>query len=186
MNKNLPILIKYISDGYVNIRKNKDKYVIVLVKPLIKLKVHPNFLTIMGALSAILSVYFLFSNHFLFVLFLVINFLLDILDGTVARVGKYNNPYGKYIDAISDAVFGILILIKSYLYFQNELILIPLLVYLWEAFRIKNWAPGFYPNIFWLKFFFIFKLFKFGIIFQLGVSIFNIIMRKKYKLRYEA
>jgi len=178
-------IIQELQKSYKGNRKSKDKYVVVLAKPLCKLGVHPNQITALGFLWALLAVYFLFNNHFLFVLFSLFNFISDILDGTLARISKINNPSGKYLDAISDALFGVLLLIKAYLHYQNPLILIPLFLYLWEAKKIENWAPGFYPNIACTKIFFVFQLYTVGIIVQFVVSLFNISMRKVYNLKYD-
>lgn len=177
--------IDKVSHNYKNIRLNKDRYAVVLARPLYKLGIHPNTITTTGFGFALVSIYYLFNNHTLFVVFFLLNFLADFVDGTLARISKIDNPYGKYIDATCDALYGVLILVKSYLHFRNPLILIPLVVYIVEAVRIKNWAPGFYPNIFWLKFFFLFKLFKLGIVIQFSVSVFNITMRKIYSLKYD-
>lgn len=176
--------VNKIQAGYKGTRIGKDDYVKYLAIPLHKLGVHPNMLTAFGFLCALISIYFLFNNHTLFVVFYLLNFLSDMVDGTLARISKVNNPYGMYIDAIADALYGILILVKAYFHFKNPLILIPLFVYLLEAIRLENWAPGFYPNVTWLKISYMFKLFKFGIILQLCVSLFNISVRKMHKLKY--
>lgn len=178
-------IIQQAQKSYKGNRRIKDKYLVVLVKPLCKLGVHPNLLTAFGFLWALLAVYFLFNNHFLFVLFSLLNFISDILDGTLARISKINNPAGKYLDAFSDAFFGVLLLLKAYLHYKNPLMLIPLFLYLWEARKIENWAPGFYPNITYIKIFFVFQLYTVGIIVQFIVSLFNISMRKVYNLKYD-
>ena len=153
--------------------------------PLHKLHITPNMVSAFGFLCAIIAFYFLFNNHTLFVVFYLLNFLSDFVDGTLARISKIKNPHGPYIDAAADAFFGIILLIKAFFHFQNPLILIPLLVYVWEGRKMENWASGFYPNITWLKVSFVFKLFYFGIVFQLAVSIFNITMRKVFNLKLD-
>lgn len=180
-----PELVTKIQDSYLKIRKKKDLPLNFIVYPLYKIGIKPNTVTIFGFICAIISTYFLFKDHRMFIIFYLLNFLSDMIDGTLARMSKIKNPNGQYIDAAADAIFGIALLIKSYFYFKNPLVLIPLFIYVWEAKKIENWASGFYPNITWLKISFLFKLFKFGLIFQFLVSIFNISMRKIYNLKYD-
>lgn len=182
---NQPKFIKEIQKSYKNIRKKKDEPIKYIAIPLHKIGITPNMVSFFGFLCALFAVYFLFNNHFLFIIFYLLNFLSDFVDGTLARISKINNPKGPYIDAGIDAAFGIMLLIKAFFHFGHPLILIPLLIYVWEGRKLENWASGFYPNITWLKVAFVFKLFYFGLVLQTCVSVFNITMRKVFNLKLD-
>ena len=54
-------------------------------------------------------------------LFFLLSYFADMLDGTLARIRKKPNPYGMYIDAVADALYGILLLIKAFFWGSNKL-----------------------------------------------------------------
>lgn len=179
-------IVRRVQKFYGTSRKSKDKHLTAIVRPLHRLGVHPNQVTAFGFLCALFATYLLFNSHSLFVLFSLLYFLSDTLDGTLARTGKINNRFGEQLDAISDTLFGVLLLSKSYLHYKNPLILVPLFLYLWEAMKWENWVPGFHPNSAFTKIFFLFRLYTVGIIAQLMVSLFNISVRKTYDLKYDS
>ncbi len=63
----------------------------------------PNFLSLYRLLSFPLVLYFaLNNNENLFVIFLIINLITDILDGLIARVFKQQTELGARLDSIAD------------------------------------------------------------------------------------
>ncbi len=71
-----------------------------------------NFLTILSLLCGLLAVYFLFVNTFLFMLFIVLHLLFDMIDGVVARAAK-PTFLGAFLDHIlSDGLVTVLPILK--------------------------------------------------------------------------
>lgn len=83
-----------------------------IAKHLVKLKLTPNHLTILGFISGLISIFLLANNGPIFaLLFILCNRLLDGLDGAMARVNQNNlnnnhNPdFGGYLDIVCDFIF---------------------------------------------------------------------------------
>lgn len=77
-----------------------------------------NMLTLCSLIAGLLAVYWLFSNHILFVLFALLHVLFDGLDGVVARISGASH-FGKYFDQGSDSLVTILVLFKVGWYLQD-------------------------------------------------------------------
>lgn len=77
----------------------------------LRFKFHANLMTCVSLVSGILSAYFLFDNHFLFVVFGLGHLLADGIDGIIAREST-ETKFGKYFDAITDSTVNLLLLLK--------------------------------------------------------------------------
>lgn len=80
------------------------------LKPLaqlcIKLKIHPNLVTLIGLGIGVSAVPFLIQHHYQAALLCVLgNRLFDGLDGAIARQGHSTTPYGAYLDIVCDMLF---------------------------------------------------------------------------------
>lgn len=74
----------------------------VLTKPIISLRISPNFLTL---LSVLLGALFLGTiEGAIAILFLVLSLLLDGIDGTVAIISKRTSKFGAALDAFADRI----------------------------------------------------------------------------------
>lgn len=83
------------------IKNKKLKSVAVLIKE--KLKTPSNIISIVGASAGVASAFFIFRDHKLFVAFLLTAYMMDIMDGAVARFeGKKEN--GWMIDSVCDRI----------------------------------------------------------------------------------
>jgi len=70
-----------------------------------KINVTPNQLTLLSLLSGILSAYFVYKNSFISSLIsLQISYLLDCMDGSMARTYNKQTKFGDYFDHISDVI----------------------------------------------------------------------------------
>lgn len=77
-----------------------------------KIKVNPNYLTILGLLIALLSAYmFAKSNLLLGGALIAISGLLDIIDGAVARNNSGATKFGGFLDSTTDRFADAFILI---------------------------------------------------------------------------
>jgi len=65
---------------------------------------HPNHITLASVLFAILGSYFIFLARWEGLLLFLIAFLIDGLDGAVARSKNLVSPFGAYIDGICDRI----------------------------------------------------------------------------------
>jgi phosphatidylserine synthase len=100
-----------IMNSLENFRNFRSRKLNFLGKLLLKLNISANVLTSLSFLSGLLSVYYLFSNYTLFVLFAILHLAFDSMDGVVARLSR-TSELGKYYDLVSDNLITALILIK--------------------------------------------------------------------------
>lgn len=102
---------------------------------LLSLGITANRMTFFSLIAGIGAAYFLFSNHFLFVILALLHLLLDSLDGVVARLSKPTN-FGPYFDYGTDRLITFLALLKiawfisSYAYVAILLFLLTNIFYL--------------------------------------------------------
>lgn len=84
-----------------------------IVEPLAKrIKINPNYLTILGLLIAFLSAYMFATGSLLWGgALILLSGLLDIIDGAVARSNSSTTPFGGFLDSTSDRFADALILI---------------------------------------------------------------------------
>lgn len=85
---------------------------------LLKAGIKANHLTLLSLCSGIAAIFFLFDRYYLFVLFALLHFIFDGLDGVVARLTK-PTIYGKYFDLISDSAVTFFILLKTSWHLQE-------------------------------------------------------------------
>ena len=76
----------------------------------LKLGISANMMTTISLLIGLAAVYFLFSNHLLFIVLAVIHLVADGLDGLIAKASK-ETIFGKYFDSISDRIITLAILV---------------------------------------------------------------------------
>jgi len=99
-------------------RHTRSKYLGPISSFLLKLGVTPNMLTTLSLILGLLSVYFLFNNYLLFIIFGISHLIFDGFDGVLARRTKETIP-GKYFDLITDNLIAVLLLVKLG-YFLND------------------------------------------------------------------
>jgi phosphatidylglycerophosphate synthase len=76
-----------------------------LTKYIYKTNVTPNQITLLSLFMGLLSALFIYKNHtVLGVIFLNISFILDCLDGQIARVKNMQSDFGMWLDNISDRI----------------------------------------------------------------------------------
>lgn len=90
-----------------------------------KIGITANRMTIISFLFGLLSVYFLFNNQWLFLLFAVLHLLCDGLDGVIARYTQ-TTEFGKYLDFISDRLVALALMLKLFYYLDDYYVLIAL------------------------------------------------------------
>jgi len=81
----------------------------------LELGISANMMTTFSLLLGLVAIYFLFSNHLLFIILAVVHLIADGLDGLIAKASK-ETIFGKYYDSISDRIITLAILIKVALY----------------------------------------------------------------------
>ena len=75
---------------------------------------HPNYITTLGNVFALLTFYFFMKNQFWFVLlFAFCKQLCDIYDGIIARKCNKTSKFGKIYDILSDTFYTVIILILT-------------------------------------------------------------------------
>ncbi|MBL7051401.1 CDP-alcohol phosphatidyltransferase family protein [Candidatus Woesearchaeota archaeon] len=94
----------------------------------IRIGVSPNIMSGFCFIFGLIAVYFLFVNHFLFVIFMLLHLLADKLDGVIARATNKVSKKGEWLDYLIDTVIAILLLLKS-VFYLNEFFVILVLFY---------------------------------------------------------
>lgn len=149
-------------------RKLKSLIIKPIVKVLVKTGISANMLTIIGLVCGIISFFFMFNDHFWFVVFLLLQTVFDILDGDVARATGKQDKFGYFLDKTADNICALLLIIKPYFYMDEPLALYAFVIYLGHLFLAgKSWDSFFIPGSTIMRVLFIFKFYKIGIIFQL-------------------
>lgn len=93
------------------LRQKSKHFVDLLAKPFVLLKIHPNILSFLSLLSALLVFYSLYINNLpLTAVFILLNGLFDLMDGSVARALKVDSLKGKFIDRLIDKISDALII----------------------------------------------------------------------------
>lgn len=92
---------------------------------LVKTKITPNIVTIISLFVGIISAIFVYYQHFILaILFLNFSFILDCVDGQLARVKKLESDFGMWLDNISDRIVeNSIILSIGYLYISNKFLI---------------------------------------------------------------
>ncbi len=106
-----------------------------------------NYITLFNAVIGFVAIYFLFENTLVFALLLILNSILDAVDGLFARYTNSSSKLGDKLDHFFDIVFPFLALVKSYFYYTNGWVLALIIffvfeaVYLWSQKQIERWIP---------------------------------------------
>ena len=83
-----------------------------LVDPLKKIKLTPNNITCISTVFTFLSIYFLnINNHYYATMSYIFGYILDCVDGKLARKYNMTSDYGMMLDAVSDTVSNLSIII---------------------------------------------------------------------------
>lgn len=79
--------------------------------------------TFLSFIAGLLTVYFLFTNDILFVVFGLSHLLFDGLDGVIARASKTTN-FGRYFDHLTDRCISLFLLLRLGFYLQDYYVFI--------------------------------------------------------------
>jgi len=169
-------------------RKQRTKFLLPIGKFLLKLKIRAVYLTIVAFLVGVAAVYFLFRNQMFFFLLGVLHLFLDGLDGVVARASNSDSRLGAHIDNISDRLILVLVLVKSYFYFNDYFILVVLglyvlhhLIYALSDLKGKVSYSRFLTMVIYFLGFYTLGFFAVGILSLYGLSLqFNSWVKKKF------
>ncbi len=94
-----------------------------------------NQATLLSFITGLFAAYFLFLDHGLFVIFMVLSLFFDVCDGALAQIEEKNGS-GWLLDQISDRSVMFLILLKMSFYYTNPLMLSLLIFYLLLTFTL--------------------------------------------------
>ena len=111
---------------YQNIRTNLKSGInnilnISIIPLLIKLKLTPNKITIVGLLSSIITM-ILIAKGFLLIsgIMIIISSLFDLIDGSLARYTNTASKFGGFFDAVIDRISESIIYLGLLIYFVND------------------------------------------------------------------
>ena len=111
--------MKNIFEGIVEkVRDYKGNKFTRIGKFFLKLGISANMMTVFSLLIGLTSVYFLFSNHLLFIVLAILHIIADGLDGLIAKASQATT-FGKYFDLFTDRVITFSILFKVALYLND-------------------------------------------------------------------
>jgi phosphatidylglycerophosphate synthase len=154
-----------------------DKYFEFVAKPFIKLNISPNHISILCLIFGLVSVWFLFDNHYLFVLFMIIHLFFDKLDGVVARLTNKVTKRGEWIDYFIDQVVAIVLLAKAFFFLNPYLVVLTLLYFVIHhgVFVLTKNRKYLIGSRTTLTICFIFTLFNLGLLISVISSFFGIL-----------
>ena len=92
-----------------------------LIPLLVKSKISPNTLTIIGFIFSIITM-ILISQGYLIIsgILIIFSSIFDLLDGALARYTNNTTNFGKFIDAVIDRLSEIAIYSGLFIYFIND------------------------------------------------------------------
>lgn len=106
-------------------REKRSRQLVPLARFLLKVHLTANRITLLSLIFGLCSVYFLFNDYFLYLVFGLLHLIGDGLDGVVARF-KGVSKYGNYFDFASDRIIAALYLLKIGLYLQDYYVFLAL------------------------------------------------------------
>jgi len=122
----------------VQFREYRHRSLQPLGRILVKIGITPNIMTTLSLLFGAASIYFLFQNYLLFLIFGILHLLADALDGVIASI-QGESIFGKYFDHATDNIVVLLLIIKIgyflqdyYAYIVAGLYLLAQLVYIYS------------------------------------------------------
>lgn len=122
-------------------KKAVKEFIEPFIRIIAKTKISPNVFTLFSFLFGIASVYFLFKNQALFIIFSLLWVLFDIIDGHLARYMNKETNAGYWLDTGNDRLVNFLMLLKYNIVFGAYWIVLPLYVIhylLFFVFKTKN------------------------------------------------
>jgi phosphatidylglycerophosphate synthase len=172
--------------NYYKFRDNLKAYKNKKLRPVVKfLKeksgVTSNILSLFNLICGVTAAFFLFDNHKLFTIFILLSIFFDILDGALAKVEKKKEE-GWIIDVGIDRLIMIVILAKiiivtdfNYLYAILGIYLLTNLFLIYEKLLIKRDIKMVHidPSIYII---FIFHFYKLGLILLSASLLLNFIL----------
>ncbi|MBT4539183.1 CDP-alcohol phosphatidyltransferase family protein [Candidatus Woesearchaeota archaeon] len=102
---------QYIHRWTKLVQKLRTKYLNPVGKICVKIGLSANFMTAISLFFGVVAVYYLFSDHRMFLILGLLHLIADGLDGVIARVSK-ETIFGKYFDYFTDRLIMVLILLK--------------------------------------------------------------------------
>ncbi|WP_172413475.1 CDP-alcohol phosphatidyltransferase family protein [Lebetimonas natsushimae] len=109
---------------------------------LVKTKITPNIITLISLFLGIISAILVYlRSPILAIIFLNFSFILDCVDGQLARVKKLESDFGMWLDNVSDRIVeNIIILSIGFLYINNTFLIkgVLLLIFLNMLYAYMN------------------------------------------------
>jgi CDP-diacylglycerol--glycerol-3-phosphate 3-phosphatidyltransferase len=92
----------------------------IIVKTVSALKIHPNYLTLIGFLTTILAAFYLAKGKFLNAgMIIIVAGIFDMLDGRVARITNNVTRFGAFFDSVLDRYSDIAIYLGLMVYYSK-------------------------------------------------------------------
>jgi len=93
------------------------------------LNITPNIITLFGLICSLLSAYFLYEKKIIYcIVFWILSYYLDLLDGYIARKYNQGSTMGGWFDHISDLIKLVIFLYVLYLHKKFNIIYIFILL----------------------------------------------------------
>lgn len=129
-------------NNYHGSRKWRDKIFLPLIKLFYKLGIRANGLSLIGLLVLLGFVIFVVSKPWLAVIFLLLNLLIDGMDGVMARYAGTSSLAGAFTDSVIDLTSMAVIVATLFLVGLINPILAIIYIYfsvMWMFFRIVRY-----------------------------------------------
>jgi hypothetical protein len=171
--------------SYYRIREKKDKIVQRLCAPLLHIGIQADVVTSTGFLTGVISISFLGSSHELFISFWGITRLLDIMDGAIYRYNKKKWYKKLNLDKYADIAYDTLLTLAAAPYTGLPLALSAIAArFIHVRLERKDWANNLLsPHGGFTQAFFLFRMFKEGMIIQTLYSLCTPLAKRMFHLR---
>ena len=107
------------SPFFNEMRKKKDVVFLPLLRFCVYYQLTPSTLSVLGLFFGVVSLLFLFTNYWFFVLLMSVSLIFDFIDGSLARYTKQVSNFGKYLDFAVDHGLMILMVLSLCNYLQS-------------------------------------------------------------------
>lgn len=136
MNNNLKL---FWQTAYLKFRLQRDAFFRPLSNFLIKRRITPNQVTVFRLILALIAPVLLGWNYLAVLLLVIINLLLDGVDGSMARISGKSSVKGKVLDLLIDNT-GIVLLIFGLIFWH-------LIDGFWAAIYLVNYLIAIFLNL---------------------------------------
>lgn len=178
---------RFITKCHALLAKVRDKFLTKYFKALARMGVIADVVSLIGLASGMVAAIYLHYSHALFIFFWAGKKGADIIDGPISKLNNKKLFRNIDMDRFCDNLFAVILILSTIPYIGWVLPIFAVVVHLILLRFFIQWIgrSSFVPTN-WAQYFFLFRLFKAGVIAQIVLTVVSLIYRSfiaKKKLR---